>query len=167
MKGTDRFLIGIVAGVVLLVGVAIAVVLLRSDDASYQPDDTPEGVAHNYLLALQQEDYERAYGYLSPTLSGYPASSQEFTKDVEDHAWSFSRDDDDVSLAVESVKVTGDRARVSVRQTTFYSGGVFDSGQHTTNFDMTLRREGDEWQVVEADEYWWRCWSRATGSGCR
>lgn len=165
MKGTDRFLIVIVGGVVLLVGVVIAVALLRSGEVSYQPDDAPEGVAHNYLLALQREDDERAYSYLSPTLPGYPSTAQEFTKELDDHSWSFSRPDD-VSLAVDSVKVTGDRAKVSVRRTTFYSGGVFDSGQSSSTFEMTLVREGDQWQVVEADRYWWRCWSVATGSGC-
>lgn len=149
----------------LLVGVVIAIVLLRSGEVSYQPDDTPEGVAHNYLLALQWEDDERAYSYLSPTLPGYPATAHEFTKDVDDHSWDFSRHDD-VSLAVESVKVTGDRAKVSVRRTTFYRGGVFDSGQSSSTFEMTLLREADEWQVVEADRYWWKCWSLATGSGC-
>ena len=165
MKGTDRFLIGVVAGVVLLVGVTIAVVLLRSGEVTYQPDDTAEGVAHNYLLALQREDYERAYGYLSPTLPGRPANVQEFTKDAEDHAWSFSQGEN-VSLAIEAVRVTGDRATVSIRETTYYRGGVFDSGQYTTSFDMTLRREGDEWGVVKADRYWWRCWNRAAGSDC-
>jgi hypothetical protein len=165
MKGIDRFLIVIVGGVVLLVAVVIAVVLLRSGKVSYQPDDTPEGVAHNYLLALQWEDYERAYSYLSPTLPGYPATAQEFTKNVDDHSWSFPRPDD-VSLAVEAVKDTGEQAKVSVRRTSFYSGGVFDSGQSSTTFEMTLVREGDEWQVVEADRYWWKCWGVATGSGC-
>ena len=154
-----------VVGVVVLVGAVIAVVLLRSGEASYEPDGAPEAVAHNYLLALQWEDYERAYGYLSPTLPGYPATMQEFARNVEDHSWNFSRHDD-VSLAIESVKVTGDRAKVLARRTTFYSGGVFDSGQYSSTFEMTLLREKDEWHLVEADRYWWNCWSRAIASGC-
>jgi hypothetical protein len=71
MKSTDKFLIGIVVGIVLLV-VAAFVITLARPEPTYQVEGTPESVAHNYLLALQKEDYQRAYGYLSPTLKGYP-----------------------------------------------------------------------------------------------
>jgi len=77
MKNTDKFLVGIVVGVVVLVATAFAVALLRPKP-TYQLEDTPKGVAHNYLLALQQEDYKRAYGYLSPTIEGYPTSAEAF-----------------------------------------------------------------------------------------
>ena len=40
-------------------------------------------MVHNYLLALQRQDYERARSYLSPTLSGYPADVEQFAADVD------------------------------------------------------------------------------------
>jgi len=163
MKGTDKFLIAIVAGVVLLVGVVLALALLRPNQPSYQPDDTPEGVAHNYLLALQLEEYERAYGYLSPKLPGHPDDAETFERDVRDNRWSFGYYDDDVSLAVESVNVRDDRAKIVVRKTEFYRGGLFDSGQHSTTFDMTLRREEDTWKVADSDRYWASCWESSQG----
>jgi hypothetical protein len=163
MKGTDKFLIGIVAGVVVLVGIVLAVALLRPNQPSYQPDDTPEGAAHNYLLALQLEEYERAYGYLSPTLPGYPANAAAFERHVQDNHWSFGYDDDDVSLAVEAVNVSGDKARIVVRKTEFYRGGLFDSGQYSTTFDMTLRREEGMWKVTDSGRYWASCWESSKG----
>ncbi|HOF89582.1 MAG TPA: hypothetical protein PLZ36_15990, partial [Armatimonadota bacterium] len=69
MHTSDKWLIGIVIGAALLVCAAVAVTVLRPKPA-YRADDTPAGVTHNYLLALKQRDYARAYGYLSPTLSG-------------------------------------------------------------------------------------------------
>ena len=54
MKTTDKILIGIVAGIILLIIVALVVTLSRPEP-TYQPEDTPEGIAHNYLLALQKE----------------------------------------------------------------------------------------------------------------
>ncbi len=165
MKGTDKFLIAIVAGVVILVGAVLAVALLRPNQPTYQPDDTPEGVAHNYLLALELEEYERAYGYLSPTLPGYPANAEKFVSNVEGERWSFGYYDDDVSLAVDAVSVTGDRAKVVVRRTVFNRGGLFDSGQYSTTFDMTLRSEDGMWKIADSDRYWASCWE--SSKGCR
>jgi hypothetical protein len=162
MKGTDKFLIGIVTGVVILVGAALAIALLRPNQPSYQPDDTPEGVAHNYLLALQLEEYERAYSYLSPTLPGYSNDVEAFERDVDSNRWSFGSYDN-VSPAVESVDVSGDRAKVVVRKATFYRGGLFDSGQYTSTFDMTLHREKGVWKITDADSYWASCWNWEDG----
>lgn len=161
MKSTDKFLIGIVVGIVLLV-IAAFVVTLTRPEPTYQAEDTPEGVAHNYLLALQEEDYQRAYGYLSPTLKGYPVSAETFAADVEDFPWQF-RMDTDTALAVESARVTGNRAVVKVRESRFYGGVLFDSGQTTAVFEMELELEEGEWKIVDADYYFAWCWRDSEG----
>lgn len=163
MKGTDRFLIAIVAGIALLVGAVLAIALLRPHEPGYRTDSTPEGVAHNYLLALQLEDYERAYTYLSSTLPGYPEDTAAFGHDVREHRRSFGHYDDDVSLAVESSHVQDGRADVEVRRTVHFRGGPLDSGQYSSTFDMTLRLDGQEWKVSDSDYYWARCWQSYEG----
>jgi hypothetical protein len=163
MRGTDKFLVAIVAGVVLLAGAVLALTLLRPRQPSFQPEDTPEGIAYNYLVALELEDYGRAYGYLSPTLSGYPDDAETFERNVEDYRWSFDYRDDDVSLAVESVNVSGDKAKIVVGRTRFYRGGLFDSGQYSTTFAMTLRREEGGWKIIASDRYWAGCWESSEG----
>ena len=163
MKGTDKFLIGIIAGVVVLVGVVLALALLQPKQPNYQPDDTPEGVAHNYLLALELEEYEHAYTYLSPKLPGYPEDVEAFERNMRDNRWSFGYYDDDVSLAVESADVSGDKAKLVVRKTVFRRGGLFDSGQYSSTFEMTLRYEKDAWMVTNAERYWANCWEAFQG----
>lgn len=163
MKSTDKFLIGIVVGIVLLV-VAAFVVTLTRPEPTYQAEDTPEGVAHNYLLALQEGNYRRAYGYLSPTIKGYPVSAERFAEDVEDYPWQF-RMDTDTALAVESARVTDNQAMVKVRESRFYGRGLFDSGQTTTVFKMELQLEDGEWKIVDADYYFAWCWTYS--DGCR
>lgn len=164
MQGTNKFLLGIVAGVLLLVGVAFAVALLRpKPKPAYQSEATPEGVAHNYLLALQQEDYARAYSYLSPTLKGYPASIEIFAGNIPGHRWGFGIDRDSVTLEVESARITGDRAVVLVRKTRFYNRRLFDSNQYTNTFDMKLQRESGAWKIIASDSYWLRCWDDKDG----
>ena len=112
---------------------------------------------------MQLGEYEHALGYLSPSLPGVPAGVESFERDVEDHRWSFGYSDDDVSLAIEAVNVTGERAKVVVRKTTFYRGGLFDSGQYSQTFDMTLRHEEGAWKVADSDRYWADCWGSSTG----
>ncbi len=61
----DRFLTGILVGIAVLVVVALAVFFIRRDTQSYVSEDMPEGVVHNYVLAVLNDDYEKAYGYLA------------------------------------------------------------------------------------------------------
>lgn len=61
----DRFLTGILVGIAVLVVVALAVFFIRKDNQSYIAEDAPEGVVHNYVLAVLNGDYEKAYSYLA------------------------------------------------------------------------------------------------------
>ena len=163
MKNTDKSLTGIVVGIVALVIVAFVVTLTRPGP-TYQPEDTSQGVAHNYLLALQKEDYERAYGYLSPTLAGYPTSVDEFADAIMDHSWKF-RLDADTTLAVESAREIGSRTVVQVRESRFEGGGLIGNSESTTMFDIKLEFEEGAWKIVDADYYFARCWR--SDKGCR
>ena len=103
--GIDKFLLAIVIGAVVLVGIAIGVTLLQPEP-DYLPEDTPEGVAHNYLLALDKGEYQRADSYLSPNLPGYPITGDAFAGDIDENSYWFGKDED-TTLRVESSKTTG------------------------------------------------------------
>lgn len=164
MKGPDKFLIGIVAGMFLLVVVAFAVVLLRPEP-EYRSDDSPEAAVHNYLLALRQEDYERAYGFLSPRLKSYPGDVEAFVEEIEARSFYF-RLDRDVSLSVQSATVRSSTATVDVLETQAYNNGPFNSRQVDRTFDMKLRQENGAWKLIDGDSFWNPCWDEAkSGSG--
>ena len=61
----DRFLIGILIFIIVLVAVALGLFYSRQDIQTYGPEDTPEGVVRNYVIAVQNMDFERAYTYLA------------------------------------------------------------------------------------------------------
>ena len=163
MKKTDRFLITIVVSIAILVIVTL-VLTLRQPAATYQPENSPTGVAHNYLLALQQKDYERAHGYLSTTLPGYPANSQEFEQHITRYSWSF-RFDENTAVSITDATISDERATVHAVSSQFYSEGLFGSGVSSSNFDLQLRHKNGEWKIVQADRYWANCWSQS--NGCR
>ncbi len=157
MKSSDKFLIAIVVGIILLVVVAFALTLNR-DEPEYMAEDTPDGVAFNYLLALRKEEYERAYGYLSPDLLHYPATVDEFTSDIGDNPWRF-RSDRDGTLVVRETTVTGISATVKVYETTYYGGDFLDSGQNTYAFEMDLELIDGTWKITDSDYYFYWCWT--------
>jgi hypothetical protein len=161
MKSTDKILLGIVIGIVALVAVAFAVTLLKPDP-TYRGEATPEDVAYNYLLALQKEDYDRAFDYLSPTLKGYPQSADSLAITVYKNQYTFPLDQT-VTLEIDSADILGDLAFVKVRETRYYGGGLFDSGQRENYFDMELKRVDGEWKVIDSDDYFVPCWNLIEG----
>lgn len=159
MKGTDKFLIAIVAGIVVLIVSAFAIALTRPAP-TYKPDDTAENVAFNYLLALDQNDYPRAYGYLSLSVKGRPTSAEKFERDLGRIRYSFGPNEN-TSWSIESSHPVGNQVVVTVRRTT-YSTGLFAS-TYSSSFDMRLQREEDAWKIVSSGSYWSYCWDQSSG----
>ena len=72
----DRFLIGILSGIAVLIILALIVFFARPNKLEYGDDSDPGGVVHNYIVALYHKDYEKAYSYLAdiehkPTLEQF------------------------------------------------------------------------------------------------
>ena len=61
----DRFLVGILIFIGLLVVAALALFFIRKDTQVYAADDTPDHIVPNYVLAVQKQDFQRAYNYLA------------------------------------------------------------------------------------------------------
>lgn len=154
----DRLLLGIVAGIAVIVVAAFGLAV-RQPAPDYTTGTAPQDVALNYLLALRRGDYERAYGYVAPTVAGYPATLEQFVDEGSDLAR--YNPDQATTESVESTTVTGDRAVVTVRQTSFDEGGLFESQQYDSEYMMRLERSpGDEWRIAHSDIYWYHCWDR-------
>jgi len=61
----DRFLVATLVVIGLLVLLSLGLFFVRQIGQGYGPEDTPQGVVRNYVLALEKEDYPRAYQMLS------------------------------------------------------------------------------------------------------
>jgi hypothetical protein len=124
-----------------------------------------EGVVNNYLLALRQGEYERAYGYLSPTLKGYPRSLAKFQENIQTYSYNF-RLNTDTALSIESSEITtitGNNAIVTVRESRFRAGGLFDSDQSTITFNVELGKVLGNWKIVSSSYYFAACWRKSEG----
>lgn len=163
MKTNDKFLIGIVVGVILLIVTAFVIAINRPI-VSYQDDSTPEGVINNYLLALQTQDYEKAYSYLHPELENYPTSLDSFIQQVMANSWLFGQyDNQRVSFEDIKAKISNQRANVEVFRTVFSQSGLFSSNQYTDSITFSLRQDSaGQWKIISGSQYWVNCWENGT-----
>ncbi len=162
MRSTDKFLLAIVAGVIVLVAVAL-VVATRQPPVTYRSGGTPEAAAFNYLLALQRSDYARALAGLSPELPGAPDDPRSLLADLGGNRYMFQMDENKVVFSPDPARVNGDTAVVLVHETRFYQGQLFNSGESYDTFEMRLAQIGGVWTIVSADRYWLPCWEQAAG----
>jgi len=152
----DRFLMGILIFIGLLVAAALIFFFVRNQQPAYGAEDTPEGVLYNYAVALQLHDYERAYGYLAekdnkPT---YNAFHQAFLTRQLDTGTS--------ALQIGNVQML-ESGETWVSITIQFAGnGLLDNGW-TSNDKGTLVRQKGAWKITYLpNPYWGWDWYQPT-----
>ncbi|NOH01119.1 MAG: hypothetical protein HND47_03660 [Chloroflexi bacterium] len=143
----DRFLTGILIGIGVLILVALGLFFTRQDKRDYVAEDTPEGTAHNYVLAVLNKDYEKAYGYLAdlehkPT---YEEFRQSFLHGMVNPA--------DVGVDVGEAQIVGDEATVSL--TLYYSYSDPFSTRYGNQDRALLVKQNGKWKVSTMPYNFW------------
>ena len=142
----DRFLTGILIGIALLVVASLAVFFLREDTQVYLPEDSPDAVVHNYILALQEEDFERAYSYLADEED--KPSYTNFLRNV------ITTNNDSVQVGdVEFSKETATVALIFSNT----GGGIFFDQYEYTETALLIRQDGD-WKILNMTSYAYWYW---------
>jgi hypothetical protein len=143
----DRFLTIILGVIGVLIVVAIGLFFIRRNTQTYKPDDTPEGVVHNYLLALNQEDYEKAFGYLA-------------TNDTKPDFGEFERVMTQkrprllqTSVRILSAEIDGNRATVEL-STTREETDLFEQPRSYNRQAKLIFQDGN-WKLTEMPYYFW------------
>jgi hypothetical protein len=144
----DRFLLGILIGIGALVVLALALFFTRKDNTlTYGLEDTPEGVVHNYVVAVFQRDYEKAYGYLAdkkdkPTLEQFRKS---FLQNYVNP--------DNNSVDIGTTEFTGDEAFVTV-YVQYGSSDPFSSGSRNEERAILIK-QGGQWKLEQMPSNFW------------
>ena len=144
----DRFLLGILLGIGALVILALGLFFTRKDSSLvYVADDTPEGVVHNYVVAVFQRDYEKAYSYLAdkndkPTLEQFRASF------LQNHI-----NPDNIGVEIGGTELSGDQAYITV-YTQYNSNDPFSSGYRNEE-RAVLINQGGKWKLEQMPGNFW------------
>ena len=154
----DRFLLGILVFIALLVAAALTLFFTRQDMQTYGAEDTPEGVIRNYVLALQNRDFERAYGYLAdkdnkPTLDAFRQAFLNRQLDISNAA-----------IQIGSVELTGsDQAMVEVT-IVYASSDPFSTGWSSNEPALLVEQDG-AWRISSMPyPYWGWDWYQPTAA---
>lgn len=143
----DRFLLGILVGIGVLVLVAVALFFARQDTQEYVADDTPEGVVHNYALALYRDDHEKAYGYLAE--DEYKPTYNKFREAFLIHYVDPSK----AGLEIGKTEIEDDQAFVVVHLI-YGPSDPFTSGYRGTE-TARLERQDGEWKLLQMPYNFW------------
>ncbi len=141
----DRFLTGILIGIAVLIVLALAFFFTRQNNQTYVSEDTPDGVVHNYVLALLNKDYPKAYGYLAD-LDNKPTLN-EFRQDFAVGKLSPSN----AGIKIGKTEITGDDATVDVSM--IYSpSDPFSTGYNDVG-SAQLVRQNSAWKISSMPTY--------------
>lgn len=141
----DRFLLGILIGIGVLIVAALVVFLTGQKQATYVPDDTPDGVVHNYVLAVLNKDYPRAYAYLAD-LTNKP------TYDSFRQSFAVGRLNPGMSgIKLGAAEIAGDSASVDVMMLNA-SGDPFNAGLNDMGKAQLLMQNG-AWKISSLPAY--------------
>ena len=155
----DRFLIGILAAICLLVVLSLVLFLVRKDTQAYlpeaAPDSAPEQIVNNYVLALQQSDYARAFRYLAE--KQYKPTYEQFRR-------SFFNNQLDVhgtGVRIGTPEISGQEAFIEV--TVIHSAGDPFSREWNTTETAVLVSQAEGWRISQMPyPYWGWDWYQPT-----
>ena len=145
--GPDRFLLGIVAGAVLLIVASVIVVLfVRQLPPPAPPDpNSPTGVVQAYIEAIRAGDLDRARGYLTAE-----ARTASLTRSWPSYP---PTNDDNVRIVVEPVREDATTAEVRITVSRYYSRpGPFSARSSHNDYTARLVREDGAWRMNPALE---------------
>ncbi len=148
MDSSTRILVGVVAGVIVLVVLAIALPRLIDREEATYPPNTPEGTVQRYLQAVGDEDTDTALALL--TEENTTACMED---ELRDHLRYSSLDNYRVRLG-DVEEIDADTVTVTVRATRNRQPGLFEfpSDRNTHDYEFELRRSADGfWLIAESE----------------
>ena len=132
---------GGVALAALIVASVIAAIL--QEEAEFEPG-SPEAVVQGYLSALEEEDLQAAYEFLSPELQE-KCSVESMFSEMGSH-WPRLEDE---RVTLEETRTLNDVAFVEIKFAGFRDVGLFGPSEYDFNASFALRQFNGEWKLSQ------------------
>ena len=143
----DRFLVGILAGIGALIVIALVLFFARQDTKEYKTDGSPSSVVFNYVLAVTNKDYEKAYSYLAeqPDKPTYEEFRQSFLNGMIYPQ--------NVGVDVGEADIDGDIATVEL--SLIYAASDPFSSSYRNLDRASLVRDNGAWKITAMPYSFW------------
>ncbi len=148
----DRFTLGIILGVVVMIAAAIITVVVSGgrgwQEDDYLNEDTPEAVVHDAFLASVRNEPDVAINHYSQDML-----DEEKNQPFRERFNYYDRDRPARRLRIMDVDIDeeNDRAYVTIAIDNFRQGGLFESGTSTYRRTVPLVREDGAWKIDTDD----------------
>lgn len=147
----DRFLLGILIGIAVLVLAALLIFFLRPNTLTYGPEDTPEGVTRNFIVAIYNKDYEKAYAYLAE--DEYKPSLEKFTEPFLLNYISPA----DSGIEILDANISGPKASVQVSIINNTSDPF--ASPYRNSDQVSLLQQSGQWKIRQLPyPFWYYDW---------
>ncbi len=155
MKTSNRLLLwfGVAIGVLVIVTVALVLSTTRGS-STLLPEDTPEGTVQRFLLAMEQQDFAKAYSYLALDEKGqrvpYESWVQSIPRGSSGSGW---------KATIDKTTVSGDQATVIVTVSVLHPlRGPFNDPVSTNTLSFSLKKISGSWLIVSRPDIWYLFW---------
>jgi hypothetical protein len=152
MKSSNRFLLGFGIALIVLVAITTTLVLLNRDNVSMLPENTPEGTVQRFLLAVQDQDFQKAYSYLQVEEKGIKLTYDDWLQSVSPP---FQRTSVSWKATLGKTTVSGDTATVEVLINIFQPGGPFENPVRTQTEIYQLKQVNNQWFITTHPWLYW------------
>jgi hypothetical protein len=152
MKTSGRFLLGFGIVIVVVVAVAITLALIGGNEpVKLLPEDSPEGTVQRFLMAVKEQDYVKAYTYISP--------QSEYVKTSPYDNWIRSmqsmRSNSSWKASIVKSTVRENNATVDVAVDVFRPEGPLTNPVNTNRVTFVLQKENSRWMINSPVDLYW------------
>ena len=144
------FIFAIVIGVLVIATVSL-VLLTKGNKVTLLPEDSPQGTVQRYLMAIQEKDYQKAFGYLSFSPTDKITSFSDWLMMVGPQSSSQSV----WRATLGTVTENENNATVEINIDTLRSGGLFGDSQFSQQINFLLIKKGNSWFITSPTYIYW------------
>ena len=144
------FIFAIVIGVLVIATVSL-VLLTKGNKVTLLPEDSPQGTVQRYLMAIQEKDYQKAFGYLSFSPTDKITSFSDWLMMVGPQSSSQSV----WRATLGTVTENENNATVEINIDTLRSGGLFGDSQFSQQINFLLIKKGNSWFITSPNYIYW------------